>query len=113
MTLNQIKTGAPEIKWDAKLLFFSDSAFRLIRSPITHIKLWSMGLLTAKLPPFFASLSQTSTALRKSLGVLSIPQCLQANHAFACQMQATGTETVLVIADDTLTDNNAINVIFL
>ena len=78
-----------------------------------HIKLRSMGLLTAKLPPFFVSLSQTSTALRKSLGVLSIPQCLQANHAFACQMQATGTETVLVIADDTLTDNNAINVIFL
>ena len=69
--------------------------------------------LTAKLPPFFVSLSQTSTALRKSLGVLSIPQCLQANHAFACQMQATGTETVLVIANDTLTDNNAINVIFL
>ena len=80
---------------------------------LAHIKLWSMGLLTANLPPFFASLSQTSSALRKSLGVLSIPQCLQANHAFACQMQATGTETVLVIADDTLTDNNAINVIFL
>ena len=69
--------------------------------------------LTAKLPPFFVSLSQTSTALRKSLGVLSIPQCLQANHAFACQMQATGTGTVLVIADDTLTDNKVINVIFL
>ena len=39
------------------------------------------------------------------MGVLSIPQCLHVIHAFACQMQATGTETVLVILGDSWTDN--------